>query len=70
MCKLLHYFESHPINAVILDGLREIIRNRLATWRIAKWALELMGLNITYTPQTTIMSQALTDFVTEWTEMQ
>jgi hypothetical protein len=70
MCKLLHYFESHPINVVILDGLREIIRNRLATWRIAKWALELMGLNITYTPQTTIMSQALTDFVTEWTEMQ
>jgi hypothetical protein len=37
-------------------------------WRITKWALELMGLNITYTPQMTIKSQALEDFVVEWTE--
>jgi hypothetical protein len=38
--------------------------------RITKWALELMGLDITYVPQTLIKSQALTDFVAEWTETQ
>jgi hypothetical protein len=41
--KLLHYFESHLIRVVTSFGLREIIKNRLSTERIAKWALELMG---------------------------
>jgi hypothetical protein len=52
--KLLHYFESHPIHVVTSFGLGEIVGNRLATRRIAKWALELMGLDITYMPQTVI----------------
>lgn len=38
--------------------------------RIAKWGLELMGLDITYTPRTRIMSQVLTHFMVEWTEEQ
>jgi hypothetical protein len=37
---------------------------------MAKWALELMGLDITYVPQMVIMSQALADFVAAWTETQ
>jgi hypothetical protein len=57
--KLLYYFESHPIRVVISFRLREIIRNRLTMGRIAKWALELMGLNISYEPQTVIKSHAL-----------
>jgi hypothetical protein len=67
-CKVLHYFKSHLIRVVTSFGLREIVRNRLATERIAKWALELLGLDITYVPQMAIKSQALTDFVAEWTE--
>jgi hypothetical protein len=55
--KLLYYFESHPIRVVTSCGLGEIVRNYLSTGRIAKWALELMGLDITYVPQTTIKSQ-------------
>jgi hypothetical protein len=47
----MHYFESHPIRVVTSYEVREIIGNRLATGRIAKWALELMGLDITYVPQ-------------------
>jgi hypothetical protein len=39
-------------------GLREIIKNQLAMGRIAKWALELMGLDVAYVPQTAINSQA------------
>jgi hypothetical protein len=37
---------------------------------ITKWALELMGLDIGYVPQTMIKSQALVDFVAKWTETQ
>jgi hypothetical protein len=42
--KLLHYFESHPIHVIMSHGLGEIVENRLATGRMAKWALELTGL--------------------------
>jgi hypothetical protein len=66
----LHYFESHPICVVTLFRLVEIIGNRLTTGRIAKWALELMGLDIAYVPQMTIKSKALADFVAKWTETQ
>jgi hypothetical protein len=69
-CKLLHFFERHPVHVVTSYGLKEIVGNHLTTGRIAKWALELMGLDITYIPQTAIKSQALADFVAEWTEMQ
>jgi hypothetical protein len=48
--KLLHYFESHPIHVVSLFGLGEVVGNRPTTGRIAKWALELMGFDITYMP--------------------
>jgi hypothetical protein len=44
-------------------GLGEIVENRLATGRIAKWVLELMVLNITYIPQMVIKSQVLADFM-------
>jgi hypothetical protein len=53
-CKLLHYFESHPICVVTSFVLGEVVGNRLATGRITKWALELMGLDMTYVPQTVI----------------
>jgi hypothetical protein len=68
--KLLHYFESHPAYVVASHGLGEIVRNRLTTGRIAKWALELMGLDIIYVSQMAIKSQALAEFVVEWTETQ
>ena len=65
--KLRHYFDSHPMVVVTSSGLGDVINNRESTGYIAKWGLELMGLNITYAP-TAIKSQALADFVVEWTE--
>jgi ribonuclease HI len=50
--------------------LGEVIQNPEAKGRIAKWALELMGRNITYAPRSAIKSQVLADFVAEWTEIQ
>lgn len=68
--KLIHYFDRHQVTVVSTAPLGEIVHNRDATGRIAKWALELNGLDIIYLPRTAIKSQALVDFFAEWTEAQ
>ena len=50
--------------------LNDIINNRDATGRIAKWAIELLPFDITYKPRRAIKSQVLADFVAEWTEAE
>jgi len=65
--KLHHYFLGHPITVVSSFPLGEIIQNREATRRIAKWSVELMGETLTYAPYKPIKSQALADFIAEWT---
>jgi len=50
--------------------LGDILHNRDATGRISKWAVELGALNIDFTPWKAIKSQALTDFVAGWIEIQ
>jgi len=67
---LQHYFLSHPITVVSSFPLGEIIQGREATGRIAKWSVELMSETLTYAPRKAIKSQALVDFVAEWTDSQ
>ena len=67
--KLLHYFTDHEVVVITSYPLGDIVRNRNAMGRISKWALKLMGHNIRYVPRTAIKSQALEDFVDEWTEV-
>ena len=68
--KLLHYFTDHEVSVITSYPLGDIIRNHDAAGQISKWALELMGHDIWYIPRTAIKSQALTDFVAEWTKVQ
>ena len=68
--KLQHYFLGHPITMVSSFPLGEIIQNREATGRIAKWSVKLMGETHNYAPRKAIKSQALVDFVAEWTDTQ
>ena len=68
--KLLHYFTDHEVKVITSFPLGDIVRNRDATGRISKWALKLMGHDIRYIPYTAIKSQALTDFIAEWMEVQ
>ena len=68
--KLKHYFLEHPIIVASSSLLGDIIQNREATCRVAKWAIELGPHHLKYVPWTTIKSQALVDFINDWTELQ
>nr|CAE02225.2 OSJNBb0015C06.3 [Oryza sativa Japonica Group] len=68
--KLSHYFQGHSVTVVTSFPLGDILHNGEANGRIAKWALELMSLDLSFKPRTSIKSQALADFVAEWTECQ
>src|SRR5438105_1373762 len=48
----------------------EILHNRDATGRIAMWEVELGSFELTFQPRTAIKSQALVNFIAEWTEVQ
>src|SRR6266498_758960 len=68
--KLVHYFQVHPILVVTSFPIGDILHNRDATGRIAKWAVELGSFELNFQSRMTIKSQALVDFITEWTEVQ
>ncbi|XP_071683589.1 uncharacterized protein [Lolium perenne] len=68
--RLAPYFHEHPIKVVASTPLTDIICNRDATDRIAKWAVELGIHNITYESRHAIKSQALADFLADWEEAQ
>ena len=49
--------------------LGDIIRNKDANGRIVKWAMELCSFSLEFASHTTIKSQALVDFIIEWTDL-
>jgi hypothetical protein len=68
--KLSHYFQAHQIEVHTSSTLGEILNNREATGKIAKWVIALSMYNIVYKPRTAIKALALSDFVAERTKMQ
>ena len=68
--KVAHYFSDHIITVVTDAPLSEILHNRDATGRVAKWAIELLPLDIRFEAKKAIKSQAIADFPAEWTEQQ
>jgi hypothetical protein len=69
-CKLRHYFDDHKVIVVTGFPIGYILHNKEAFGRIAKWACELGAHDIEFRPSTTIKTQALVDFISEWTEHQ
>jgi hypothetical protein len=68
--KLRHYFDDHKVIVVTGFPIGDILHNKEAIGRIAKWAYELGAHDIEFRPRTAIKTQALVDFVSEWTEQQ
>ena len=54
--------------AISSSGMGDVINNQESIGRIAKWGLEIMGLDITYTPLMAIKSQVRANFIVDWTE--
>jgi ribonuclease HI len=65
--KLQHYFQAYHIIVPSSQPLKDIMRNREATGMIGKWAAELNEFNIDYVHRSSIQSQALADFIADWT---
>jgi hypothetical protein len=65
--KLWHYFQAYHIIVPSSQPLKDIMRNREATGRIGKWATELNEFTIDYVHRSSIQSQALADFIADWT---
>jgi ribonuclease HI len=68
--KLRHYFDDHKVIIVTGFPIGDILHNKEAIGRIAKWACELGAHDIEFQPRTAIKTQALVDFISEWTEHQ
>jgi ribonuclease HI len=65
--KLRHYFQAYHIIVPSSQPLKDIMRNREATGRIGKWVVELNEFSIDYVHRSSIQSQALADFIADWT---
>jgi hypothetical protein len=65
-----YYFDDHKVIVVTGFPIGDILHNKEAIGRIAKWACELGSNDIEFRPRTAIKTQALVDFVSEWTEQQ
>jgi ribonuclease HI len=65
--KLRHYFQAYHIIVRSSQPLKDIMRNREATRWIGKWAAELNEFFIDYVHRSSIQSQALADFIADWT---
>jgi hypothetical protein len=65
--KLWHYFQSYYIVVPSSQPLKEIIRNREAKGRVGKCTAELNEFTIDYVHRSSIQSQALANFIADWT---
>jgi hypothetical protein len=65
--KLRHYFQAYHIILPSSQPLKDIMRNREATRRVTKLATKLNDFTIDYVHRSSIQSQALVDFIADWT---
>jgi hypothetical protein len=68
--KIRHYFDDHKVIVVTGFLIGDIFHNKEAVGRTTKWACELGAHDIEFRPRTAIKTQALVDFISEWTEHQ
>jgi hypothetical protein len=66
--KLKHYFLAHTVWVVSDRPLARVLQSKEATGRVAQWAVEIGQYDVEFVPRRAIKSQALTDFIEEWTD--
>src|SRR3954462_8363724 len=68
--KLKYYFQEHEMRVVCLAPISDIIGNKDASGRVAKWAIELAPYTPQYERRSSIQSQTLADILVDWAEIQ
>jgi hypothetical protein len=67
--KLKHYFLAHIVHAVFDQSLACILQSKKASGRIIQWAVEISQHDVEFIPRWVIKSQALVNFIAEWTDL-
>ncbi|KAL5829304.1 hypothetical protein ACOSQ3_018772 [Xanthoceras sorbifolium] len=65
--KLRPYFQCHTISVLTTFLLKNVLHKPELSGRLVKWAVELSEHDISYQPHTAIKSQALADFIVDFT---
>ena len=66
-CKLRQYFQANPILVMTDQPIKKSIKQPEVAKRMIRWAIELSQFDIEYHPRTAIKTQALVDFIAEFT---
>ncbi|GKC01639.1 reverse transcriptase domain-containing protein, partial [Tanacetum coccineum] len=62
---LRRYFQGHTIKVITDKPISQILNNREATRRLAKWGVKLEAYGIKYSPRRMIKGQVLADFLAD-----
>lgn len=62
-----HYFTAHPIIIPTSYPLRDVFESWEAIGHISKWAAVLASYTLSFVSRSTIKTQALVDFIVDWT---
>ncbi|XP_031254693.1 uncharacterized protein LOC116112724 [Pistacia vera] len=65
--KLILYFQCHPIVVTTSFPLKKILHKPELLGRLMQWMVELSEFDISYQPRTAVKSQALADFIADFT---
>ncbi|KAL5840569.1 hypothetical protein ACOSQ4_013177 [Xanthoceras sorbifolium] len=65
--KLRPYFQCHTISVLTTFPLKNVLYKPELSGRLVKWTVELSEHDISYQPRTAIKSQALADFIADFT---
>jgi hypothetical protein len=63
-----NYFLVHTVRVLSDHPLARVLQSKEATGRIAQWAVEIGQYDVEFVPRWAIKSQALIDFIAEWTD--
>jgi hypothetical protein len=66
--KLKHYFQTHTVRVVSDRPLARVLQSKEAMGQITKWAMDIGQYNVEFVPRRVIKSQALANFIVEWTD--
>jgi hypothetical protein len=66
--KLKHYFLAHSVRVVSDRPLACILQSKEAIGWIVQWPIEIGQYDVEFIPRRSIKSQALTEFIAEWTD--